>query len=147
MVESADAEFEDKLQELKQQEIAAFFSALNNEKYGYLVDTLYLQKRVCAELKKKGESFPYAASGIPVFLDRLISFLRDVGVSPVSRFAPHSIQKLTLAQMEGYSFEPSPERKTPIKDDELVTVKVISSGWKLGDVIFSYPVLQEEDNN
>ena len=147
LVESADAEFEDKLEELKQQEIASFFSALNNEKYGYLIDSVYLQKRACMDLKRSGERLPYSVEGIPALLDRFLAFLRDAGVSPASRFAPHSTQKLTLEQMEGCRFEPLPERITPIKEREAVTVKVLSSGWKLGDAVISYPVLQEDYQN
>lgn len=147
LVEAADADFEDKLEELKQQEIASFFSALNNEKYGFLIDSLYLQKKACMDLKKNGEKLPYAAEGIPAFMDRLLGFLRDSGISPASKFAPHTTQKLTLAQMEGCRFEPLPERNTPIKDGEAVTVKVLSSGWKLGNTVISYPVLQEDYKN
>ncbi len=147
LVEAADAEFDNKLEELKQQEIASFFSALNNEKYGFLVDSLYLQKKACAELKKNGEKLPYAVEGIPAFMDRLLSFIRDAGISPASKFAPHSTQTLTLEQMEGCRFEPLPERNTPIKDGEPITVKVLSSGWKLGDTVISYPVLQEDYRN
>ncbi|MGN1410503.1 MAG: hypothetical protein ACI4XJ_10065 [Eubacteriales bacterium] len=147
LVEAADADFEDKLEELKQQEIASFFSALNNEKYGFLIDSLYLQKRAFMELKKSGEKLPYAVEGIPAFMDRLLSFLRDAGISPASRFAPHSTQRLTLEQMEGCRFEPLPERTAPIKEGEAVAVKVISSGWKLGNTVISYPVLQEDYQN
>lgn len=144
LVEAADADFEDKLEELKQQEIVSFFSALNNEKYGYLIDSLYLQKKACMDLKKNGEKLPYAVEGVPAFMDRLLSFLRDAGITPASKFAPHSMQKLTLEQMEGCRFEPLPERTVPIKAGEPVTVKVLSSGWKLGEAVISYPVLQED---
>lgn len=144
LVEAADAEFEDKLEELKSQEIAAFFSALNNEKYGFLIDSLYLHKKAFADVKRSGEGLPYAIEGVPAFMDRLMMFLRDAGISPVSKFAPHTTHSLTLEQMEGCRFEPSPERTAPIMAGEVVTVKVISSGWKLGDAIVSYPVLQEE---
>lgn len=147
LVEAADADFEDKLEELKQQEIASFFSALNNEKYGFLIDSLYLQKRACMDLKKSGEKLPYSLEGVPAFMDRLLSFLRDAGISPASRFAPHSTQKLTLEQMQGCRFEPLPERKAPIKEGEAVIVNVLSSGWKLGNTVISYPVLQEDYKN
>lgn len=144
LVEAADADFEDKLEELKQQEIVSFFSALNNEKYGFLIDSLYLQKKACLDLKKNGEKLPYAVEGIPAFMDRLLSFMRDAGITPASKFAPHTTQKLTLEQMEGCRFEPLPDRKTPIQEGEVVTVKVLSSGWKLGNTVISYPVLQED---
>ena len=144
LVEAADAEFENKLEEVTRQELTGFFSALNNEKYGYLIDSLYLQKKACTELARSGERLPYLVEGVPVFFDRLLSFLKDSGIAPVSRFAPHSKQQLTVAEMEGYRFEPHPERTEPIKPGEKITVKVISSGWKYGDIIISNPVLQEE---
>ncbi len=143
IVEAADAEFENKLEELTSREIVSFFSRLNNEKYGYLIDSLYLQKRACAEAKKLGE-VTYRLEGIPVFLDRLMSFLRDAGIAPAAAFAPGTLQRLTLGQMEGCAFEPSPGRKKPITEDELIRVRVISSGWRLGDKVISLPVFQEE---
>ncbi len=145
LVEAGDAEFEDKLDELKNQELSAFFSALNNEKYGFLIDTLYLQKRAFTELKKDGEKIPYIIEGAPAFIDRLMSFLRDSGINPASKFAPHTTQYLTLEEMEGCRFEPSSERTAPIGEKERVKVKVISSGWKLKDTVISYPILQEDE--
>lgn len=147
LVEAADAEFDNKLEELKQQEIAAFFSALNNEKYGFLIDSLYLHRKACAEARREGEKIPYAMEGVPTFLDRFLRFLCDAGISPASKFAPHSYHRLTLSQMDGCRFDPSPERTTPIKDGQTVLVKVLSSGWKLGDTIISYPFLQEDIEN
>ena len=99
------------------------------------------------DLKKSGEKLPYSLEGIPAFMDRLLSFLHDAGISPASRFAPHSTQKLTLEQMQGCRFEPLPERKAPIKEGEAVIVNVLSSGWKLGNTVISYPVLQEDYKN
>lgn len=147
LVEAAYYERDSKLEEFKHQEIASFFSALNDEQHGYLIDSLYLLKKACAEYKKSGEVFPYLLEGIPAFFDRLLGFLCEAGISPACKFAPHSIQKLTLDQMDGCRFEPLPERKTPIKEGEAVTVKVISSGWKYGETVISYPVLQEECPN
>jgi len=144
LVEAADREFEDKLRERSQQEVQSFFAALNNEKYGFLIDSLYLNKRACMEARLSGEQIPYSMQGVPVTIDRLLTFLRDSGVAPASRFTPHSTYSLRLSDMDGCRFEPSPERKTPIAPGERVTVKVLSAGWKKGDVVFAYPVLQEE---
>lgn len=147
LVAAADAEFEDKLEELKQQEIVSFFSSLNNEKYGFLIDSLYLQKMACDEIRKSGEKIPYLLDGIPPFLTNLLGFLIDSGISPASRFAPHSTQYLTLEMMVGCRFEPLPERTEPIKEGEVVKVKVVSAGWKYGNSVISYPILQEDYSN
>ena len=147
MVEAADAEYDDKIAELTQQELSSFFSSLNNEKYGFIIDTAYLLNRACADLKKNRIELPYSVQGIPALLDRLLKFFKDVGISPASRFAPHSEQHLTLAQMEGCRFEPLPERKKAIGENEIIDVKVLSSGWRYGDAIISYPVLHEKSKN
>jgi hypothetical protein len=145
LVAAADAEFENKLEELKQQEIMSFFSALNNEKYGYLLDSVYLQWKACGEVRRNGEKLPYVLEGVPAFFDRFMQFIRDVGISPVTKCAPNSTQNLTLAQMEGFSFEPSDKRTKPVREGEHVKVKVVSSGWKLGNAIISNPVIHEEN--
>jgi hypothetical protein len=145
VVAAADAEFENKLEELKQQEIMSFFSALNNEKYGYLLDSVYLQWKACGEVRRNGEKLPYVLEGVPAFFDRFMQFIRDVGISPVTKCAPNSTQNLTLAQMEGFSFEPSDKRTKPVREGEHVKVKVVSSGWKLGNAIISNPVIHEEN--
>ncbi len=144
LVEASEAEFENKLDELKSREFSEFFSALNNEKYGYMIDSVYLLVKACAEIKKSGIGLPYAVSGVPAFLERFLQFLRDSGISPASKFPPHSTQYLTLAQMDGCRFEPHPDRSKPLAKNDTVKVKVMSSGWKYGDAIISYPVLQEE---
>ena len=145
LVEAEDAEYDDKIEELKQQEISGFFSALNNEKYGFIIDTVYLLNRACAELKRSKTELPYAVQGVPALLERMLKFFKDVGILPASKFAPHSVQHLRLSQMEGCRFEPLPTRTAAIKDDEVITVKVISAGWKYGDAVISYPVLHEVD--
>lgn len=144
LVEAADAEFDNKLEALHQQERIAFFTSLNNEKYGYLIDSLYLQKKACMECKRTGQHLPFILEGVPAFTDRLLSFLKDSGVVPASRYEPNSLQRLTLEQMRDCRFEPHPARQTAIRRDEVLTVRVVSSGWRLNDVIISLPLLQEE---
>lgn len=145
LVEASDSEFENKLEEIKTAELVEFFSLLNNEKYGYLIDTLYLHNKSFAELRRSGTSLPYTVEGVPVTIERLLQFLREAGISPACRLAPHSAHRLTLDKMEGCLFEPSPDRRTPIRNGEEVNVKVMSSGWKYRDAVFAPPVLHEEE--
>ena len=145
LVEAEDAEYDDKIEELKRQEISSFFSALNNERYGFIIDTVYLLNRACSELRKRNIELPFSVQGVPALLDRMMRFFKDSGISPVSRFVPHSEQMLTLSQMEGCRFEPSSSRTKPIGEGEKVRVTVLSSGWKYGDIIISQPVLHEKE--
>lgn len=142
LVEAADAEFENKLDEMKQRELAGFFSALNNARYGYLIDTIYLSSRACTELARQGERLPYAVEGIPTLLERLLRFFRDSGITPACRYTPGSVQCLTLAQMDGYLFEAMPDA-APHKENEPISVRVVTSGWRYGDITVAPPILQE----
>ena len=147
LIEEEDAEYEDKIEELTFQNISSFFSALNNEKYGFIIDTVYLLNKACIELKKDNRTLPFSVQGVPAFLDRLLRFFKDSGISPVCKYAPHSVVSLTLDEMDGFNFEPSPSRKKPIAPDEKVRVTVFSAGWKYKDVVISPPVLHEIDSN
>lgn len=147
LIEEEDAEYEDKIEELTFQNISSFFSALNNEKYGFIIDTVYLLNKACIELKKDNRTLPFSVQGVPAFLDRLLRFFKDSGISPVCKYAPHSVVLLTLDEMDGFNFEPSPSRKKPIAPGEKVRVTVFSAGWKYKDVVISPPVLHEIDSD
>lgn len=144
MVEDADADLETKIEERSREEIAEFFRLLNDSKYGHIIDALYLQHRACGELRKAGETIPYLMEGVPGLLEKMLRFIKDSGISPAVKFPPNSLQKLTLAQMEGCQFEPHPSRTAPLPEDHVITVRVISSGWRYGDYIISCPILREE---
>jgi len=146
LVEEADAEFEDKLEELKNQELSSFFAGLNNEKYNFLIDTAYTLLGKCKTLRRNGTALPYDIQGLPAFLDRMVKFLMDSGISPASKFRPGSELDLTLAEMEGCRFEPDPFREAPVGENERVHVMVYSAGWKYRDVDISRPVLYEHKN-
>ena len=144
MVEAADADFETKIEERSREEIAEFFRSLNDSRYGHIIDSVYLQNRACSELRRNGENIPYLLEGVPALLEKILRFFKDSGISPAVKFPPNSLQKLTLAQMEGCQFEPHPARTAPLTEDTVVTVRVISSGWRFGDHIISCPILREE---
>ena len=144
MVESADTDFETRLESRCREEIAEFFRSLNDPRYGHLIDSVYLQNRACTEFRRNGETLPYLLEGVPGLLERMLRFFRDSAIAPACKFPPNSLQKLTVQQMEGCQFEPLPTRTVPLTRDSVVTVRVISSGWRYGDTVISSPILREE---
>ncbi len=144
MVEAADADLETKIEERCREEIAEFFRSLNDPRYGHIIDAVYLQHRACGELRRKGETIPYLLEGVPGLLEKMLRFFRDSDISPAIKFPPNSRQQLTVSQMEGCQFEPHPARTAPLTEDTVVTVRVVSSGWRYGDHIISCPILREE---
>ena len=144
MVETADTDLEAKIEERSREEITEFFRSLNDSRYGHIIDSVYLQNRACGELRRNGETIPYLLEGVPGLLEKMLRFFMDSGISPAIKFPPNSLQRLTVSQMEGCQFEPHPERTSPLTEESVVTVRVISSGWRYGNHIISCPLLREE---
>lgn len=142
-VEAADSEFDDKLEEIKSREFTDFFSALNNEKYGRLLDALYRNRKLCMEFKRSGGEIPYVLQGLPTFLSKLSMFFKDMGIVPATPFEVNSIREMTRAEMEGYSYDTESDEALPVAVDEKVRVKVYSPGWKYGDSVISLPDIKE----
>ncbi|MBQ8496612.1 MAG: hypothetical protein IJ489_04045 [Clostridia bacterium] len=143
-VEESDASFDSKIQEMLSQEIVAFFAQLNNKKYDYLIDSVYVQNKVFKEYKK-ANGMPYELEGIGSMMTKFLQFIRDAEIQPATKYPPNSIQKLTREQLLNADFEPHPTRKEPLREGEIVTVRVVSCGWNYRDKAISAPIFYEED--
>jgi len=145
LVDTSDAAFEKALEERKREEVFNFFRMLNDQKYGHIIDTVYLEHRACNDLRRKGEKLPPLLEGIPGLLERMLCFFKDSSISPAIRFPPNSVQRLTVREMEGCTFEPLLRRSAALTEDSVVKVRIISSGWRCGTYVISPPVLREEE--
>jgi len=143
LVDASDAALEKALEERKREEVLGFFRMLNDQKYGHLIDSVYLEYRACAELRRKGGSLPAGLEGIPALLERMLSFFKDSSIQPAIRFPPNSVQRLTVREMEGCTFEPLRGRSAALTEDSVVTVRIVSAGWRCGTYVISSPVLRE----
>lgn len=139
----SDTAIIDRPEELLSDELSTFYSGLNSPEYGYLIDSLCINLKVCEELESR---LPFEAAGIPIFMRNLMRYLIDSGVAPITEYPPQSIQMLTLAQLMNAEFLPLHTRTTSIKPGQQIPVKVLSSGWRIGGCVISQPILQEEEN-
>ena len=142
-VAESDASFDNKIQEMLSQEIVSFFAQLNNKKYDYLIDSVYVQNKAFKEYKKTN-GVPYELEGVASMLTKLLQFIRDAEIQPATKYPPNSIQTLTREQMLNAEFEPHPSRKAPLLEGETVTVRVVSCGWNYHDKTISAPIFFEE---
>ncbi|MDR1301129.1 MAG: hypothetical protein LBK43_01485 [Treponema sp.] len=127
ILEELQNEFEIQIQESKTQEIANFFSSLNSEKYGFILDGLFATKAGLDELKKRRYELPVEINGLTILIRKLVQFVKDSGINPVLRIG--TIMTVKSKDIENYTY-----RGSPFKDDqEVKKVEVISPGWQFKD--------------
>ena len=132
-------EFDARIKQSHQDDLIEFFSRLNSEKYGCILDeVLNLRGGIRQLLKDKVELRP-EISGLFILIQRLAQFIRDSEINPILK--PGSVQDMRLEEVEACDYEGSPY----LNAAETKRVKVLSPGWvyKNKDIQISRPRLKE----
>ena len=132
--ENFEAQVQDKIEE--------FFSSLNSDRYGNILDAIISTYGGIQQLRKQKVEVPLEISDLFPLVNNLKKFVIDNEINPIARVG--SVQMMTRADIEKISGEYS---GTPFVDaDEVKKVRVISPGWyyKTKDVQISRPRLKEE---
>ena len=140
MLQELQDEFDEKIEESRIKELTDFFSRLNSEKYGYLLDELLAVRKGIDRLKKENFELPVEINGLLIMVRKLIQFVRDSHIEPIMKV--DSIKKVRVADVAFCNYE-----GTPFQDgNEEKTVRVISPGWvyKDKDLQISRPKIKEE---
>lgn len=116
-------EFEESLRESKTKELTEFFSRLNSEKYGCILDGLLSVRKGVNTLKKNHYELPPELSGLFIITQKLIQFVRDSHIDPIMKLDDEKIVKASDIEFCDYEGTPFVD-----KDDEKI-VRVISPGW------------------
>ena len=140
MLQELQEEFEEQLEAAKVKELTDFFTRLNSEKYGNLLDELLSVRKGVDELRRKNYQLPIEINGLLIMVKQMIQFVRDSHIEPIMK--PGSICEVTAAEVEFCNYEGSPFEKT----EDRKQVKVISSGWiyKDKELQISRPKIREE---
>ncbi|OON92085.1 MAG: hypothetical protein ATN33_08030, partial [Epulopiscium sp. Nele67-Bin001] len=143
MLEELQDEFEIQLEESKVEELTKFFSKLNSEKYGYLLDELLVIRKEVRALRKSNYSLPIELNGLLIMVDKLTMFIQDSQIDPIMKV--DAIKKVTLNDIEFCNYDGEPF----INSDDLKTVKVVSAGWKYTakEIQISRPAVKEVITN
>ena len=132
-------EFDARIKESHQDDLVEFFSRLNSEKYGCILDEVLSARNGVRQLRKKNISLPPEIGGLFILIERLAQFIRDSEINPIMK--PGMVQNMRLDEVESCDYEGSPFLNTK----ESKRVKVLSPGWvyKDKDVQISRPRLKE----
>ncbi|MBR1805334.1 MAG: hypothetical protein IJ774_02980 [Selenomonadaceae bacterium] len=142
MLKDLQDEFDDKIRESHQNEMIEFFSLLNSEKYGCILDAVLSVRNGVRKLRKENVQLPPEIGGLLILIERLAHFIRDNKINPILK--PGSVQDMRFDEVEACDYEGSPFDTT----DQIKHVKVLSPGWfyQNKDVQIARPRLKEVAN-
>ena len=123
LTQALQDEFEESLLESKTKELTEFFSRLNSEKYGCILDGLLSVRKGVNTLKKNHYELPPELSGLFIITQKLIQFVKDSHINPIMKLDDEKIVKASDIEFCDYEGTPFAD-----KDDEKI-VRVISPGW------------------
>lgn len=142
LLEELQNEFDEQLEESRTKELVEFFSMLNSEKYGCILDELLVLQKGMLQLKKKNYELPVEINGLLIMVRKLTQFVKDSHIDPMKKV--NSVQEVKASDVEFCSYEGTPFTSM----DEKKTVRVISPGWIYRDkeIQISRPKMKEEQN-
>ena len=139
MLQDLQDEFSEQLDESRTKELIEFFSNLNSEKYGSILDELLSVRKGIDEVKKEGYVLPEKISGLIIMIKQLMMFVRNSHIEPIMR--TNAIIEVSASDVEFCNYE-----GTPFKfPQERKKVVVLSPGWiyKDKDIQISRPKVRE----
>lgn len=143
MMKELEDDFASRLDATKTQELTQFFSSLNSEKYGFILDELLLLRKGVDELRKNNYEVPLELNGVLIMIKKLIQFVRDSHINPIMKV--NSVNLVKASDIEFCNYEGSPFTS----NDEVKKVKVVSPGWIFSDkdIQISIPHVKELEND
>lgn len=138
LLEDLQQEFDQRLNEVKTEELTAFFAKLNSDKYGRILDELLNVRSGLMALRKKDYQLPLEINGMAILIKKLISFIQDNKINPILK--PDSQHLVKAQDVELWDYEGS-----PFENNETKLVRVIYPGWVYAekDLQIGRPMVKE----
>lgn len=140
MLKDLQDEFDEQIAETKAQELTEFFGKLNSDRYGRILDELFVLRKGINTLRAENYELPPAINGLMIMATKLLQFVKDSHIDPLMKV--NSIQIVKATDIDACNYD-----GTPFKDnDEEKMVRVMSPGWIYRDkqIQISRPQLKEE---
>ena len=141
MLKDLQDDFDARIKESHQNEMVEFFSRLNSEKYGCILDAVLSARNGVRQLRRDKVQLHPEIGGLFILIERLAQFIRDSEINPILK--PGAVKEMRLEEVESCDYEGSPFLNT----NEVKRVKVLSPGWvyKNKDIQISRPRLKESN--
>lgn len=122
----------------REEAINNFFTSLNSERYGCLLDSTLTVFARLQELRRARFRMPPELMGVNILVKNFYAFVKESGFEPIRELGEvflASAEELAYASYTG----------TPFIGEEKKRVEVVRPGWKKGEVIISRPVVREAE--
>lgn len=135
-------EFEKRLEQNHQEEMIEFFSRLNSNQYGCILDEMFSAFKGIQKLRRAKVQPPLEISGLFRVVENLVNFVKANEINPIMKLGEIKDWKASDFNASGSEYvSDSPYTSA----DEVKRVKVISPGWYYKDknIQISRPRLKE----
>ena len=139
MLDELNETIDETAADAKNAAIASFYSNMNSEEYGNLLDSLELVERRLAAIKEQKVKIPPQVLPMTIVFKQLLRFVRDCGISPIDttgREFSTEVEDLADYTYIGEAYT---------KPGEIKTVVVERPGWKFEDTVISLPTVREKE--
>lgn len=121
---------------LQREVITNFFTTINSERFGRLLDNAVVVEQKLSELRKARYRFPVEVLAMPIMIKNLLAFIRAYGFTTIKE--PGAVYEAGPEDLLYVEYEGE-----PFLGEEKKQVQVISPGWQRDEIIISKPVVKE----
>lgn len=133
MLDELNETIDETAAEAKDMAIASFYTSMNSEFYGHLLDSIELVDRRLVSLKENKVKIPPQVLPLTIVFKQLLRFIKDSGIHPLD-----STRRELMAEAEdlsGYTYIGEPFSY----EGEKKPVTVEKPGWKYENTIIYFP--------
>lgn len=132
--------FDERLEEEKQAAYRHFFSRLNSDNYGHILDLLLESNKELRALRRSGEPLPPIFDSVYPLVMQLMAFVRDSDIAPIMPLGQP--RDVCVGELDSCEYIGRPFAS----ETETRRVETVSPGWRMGDIRISDPVVREVDD-
>lgn len=139
MLDELNETIDETAADAKHAAIASFYSTMNSEEYGNLLDSMELVDRRLTALKEQKVKIPPQLLPLTIVFKQLLRFIRECGISPIDvtgREFTAEVEGLADYTYIGEAYTRPEEKKTVI---------VERPGWRFDTTVISLPTVREKE--
>ena len=140
MLDELNETIDETAADAKNAAIASFYSTMNSEEYGNLLDSLELVERRLAAIKEQKIKIPPQVLPMTIVFKQLLRFVRDCGISPIDTTGREF--RTEVEGLADYTYIGDAYTKA----GEVKTVVVERPGWRFEDTVISLPTVREKED-
>ena len=125
--------------EAKKAAIVSFYTSMNSDIYGHLLDSIELVDRRLVLLKENKVKVVPQLLPLTIVFKQLSNFIKDSGIVPIDTTGREFFAE--VEELAKYTYIGTPFSA----DDQKKKVIVEKPGWKYGNVVISLPTVREKE--